>query len=74
MKLVSSKQRLIQCYKYKIRIPIFEDTFEENGILKTESSTCPKTVCGNRETRPFCNGLNEWGNPCPYAFRLPKDQ
>lgn len=74
LKLISTKERLVHCYKYGYRFRVYEEIYEKDGIEQTYVSRCPFASCSGKQTKPKCNGLNEWGSPCPYASRPPENQ
>ena len=66
------KDRLVKCYKYKINFTMWEDIDEAGKVVY--QSSCPYCVThSERERKPRCNGLDEFGQPCVYAVsRAPK--
>lgn len=61
---MNTKERLVKCYKLKLNFRVWEEDTPEGRIV----SCCPYSAAGNGELFPRCNGLNEWGNPCSYAY------
>ena len=59
-------ERLLKCYRFKIMVHIWETLDDAGNII--HSSVCPHvSTYSDRQGRPKCNGLNEWGRPCPLA-------
>ncbi len=65
MRVVSTKERFIKCYKLKKNFYIWEDTYEDGS---TNHSSCCYSTAHTNEARPLCNGINEWGYPCVFAY------
>lgn len=65
MRVVSTKERFVKCYKLKRNFYIWEETFEDGSVYHT---SCRYSAINNNEKRPLCNGINEWGYPCVFAY------
>ena len=63
--MIEYKDRLFHCHKVRYNVKIFEDyeVTESNRTLVRRS--CSGLT--HTDARRQCNGLDEWGNPCPYA-------
>ncbi len=60
------RDRLVKCYRFKIMFHLTE-TLDDAGNIVDES-VCPHVFTySDRQARPKCNGLNEFGRPCYYA-------
>lgn len=58
--------RLVKCYKFKIVFHVWETLDDAGNVI--EESVCPHVFTySDRQFRPKCNGLNEWGKPCYFA-------
>lgn len=65
MRVVSTKERLVKCYKLKKNFYVWEETLEDGSV---QYSSCPFSAASSKETYPQCDGINEHGVPCFYAY------
>lgn len=63
-----SKRRFVHCYKYNFRFYTWEDYYESDtpGMFTLTFTPCGAAVEGTKSNR-HCNGIDDHGNPCPYA-------
>lgn len=62
--------RLVKCYRFRLNFHVYEEYDDDGRLLYV--STCPFIVThSDREYRPKCDGLDEFGHRCVYADPRP---
>ena len=63
--VIKTSYRLVKCYKLRLNYDVEEITYNDGS---TFTSSCPFSACHRGESKPRCNGLNEFGKPCIRAY------